>query len=701
MNPLTLSVRSQRTQLTRKLAAVALVGVFTAFAPLHAAAQVAANHAAIWTGGDTIYVDLAGGVDQTRAVVPGWGASTTPYQNLQFAVQDVLQNAPQFPVVFNIIGAGVTHQVSDLRLPAYGVKLQPYLGSTVTLDGGGGPLSGIQNPPVLRVDSEGPRVLPDGGVTPASIIQGFTITGGGIGVDLNVLAGGMATDPPQPLRTEVRDCIITENKYGSALGIYRGGTGIRIVSWGDAPTQYVIENNQIFDQADFFPGWASSGGPSSWGIYIEGRQNSRESSLIRGNQIAQQETGIGITGPGQDSAWVRPRILSNFLAEHEQHVFSIGNCGPALVNNTVFRTRDYCEGPDRHIVHHSATPTPLGSDPYNERTAMIVRNCIFDYFTPTPGNPNLALANDPIAPLPLGAVRPYDPIVTSVPPGTNVPWPIATFGGGGTVDVAFTDLDLPFGPLTAPRITPADLRALGVAWTPLFTPAAGNFQNRPVPFVNPAGQAQLPAPRPDLHLLAVAGVPTAPMIEGGDLASTIPGVMLNLDGELLPCDVRIDVDGDARACDFDSNGSLLPDRGADEVLDVQVGAMLALNSGLRLTSSADANGNVLNGATVAFTVQGRPNEAVMLLGWIDCPTSAADDVVFNHLFLPPVGNVLLPPCGLVNSAVLVLNAQGIATFSLPLAAAPEFQAYFQAVGLSAPGVPATGHASNRVRIELN
>lgn len=658
------------------MASAALVGAIASLVSPHAAGQVAANHSAVWTGGEIIYIDLASGSDLTRDPAqsgtpqysPGHGSWTLRYRTVQHAVQDVLTFSPSFPVVFNIMGTGVVHQVSNLSLPAYGVKLQPYIGGSVTLDGGG------MNAPVLRVDTEGQRTLPDNGVTPATIIQGLTITRGSVGVQLSVALSDQANGP---LRTEVRGCTITDNKFGSSITVggqtYGGGMGIFIDSFGDAPTQYVIESNLIFDQADFFPGWASNGGPSSWGIRIQARPDARDSTLIRGNQLLQQETGIGLYGHPPTNAWVRPRILSNFLAEHEQHFWSVGDCGPVLINNTLFRTRDYCEGPDRHIVYHNATPIPMGADPFNERTAMIVRNCIFDY--------------DPIVPLPLGAVRPYDPIVGI--PG-NVPWPIANFGGGGTVDVAWSDVEILFGPLTAPSNTPADLR-LG----------PGNFLNRAIPF------ASIATP-PDLHLTAILGAPPAPMIEGGDLMSTLPGLAIAFDGQFLPCDVRTDVDGDARACDFDRNGSLLPDRGADEVLDIlvpaggtQSDAVLFLNSGLRLTSSADANGNVANGANVQFTIAGRPNEAVVLIGWLDCPTDNNDDVVFNHLFLPPVGNVLLPLCGQVTSATMVLDAQGLASMSLPLSSGPEFQAYFQAVGLSAAGAPATGYASNRIRIELN
>jgi uncharacterized protein YfaS (alpha-2-macroglobulin family) len=60
----------------------------------------------------------------------------------------------------------------------------------------------------------------------------------------------------------------------------------------------------------------------------------------------------------------------------------------------------------------------------------------------------------------------------------------------------------------------------------------------------------------------------------------------------------------------------------------------------------------------------------------------------------------LPQCGAVNSPVILLDASGTGTFSLPLPGLPETQVYFQAVGLTF-GNPALGTASSRVRIELN
>jgi hypothetical protein len=675
MRLLSTPVRIQRAPLARTFAAVALVGVLTAFAPTSAMAQVAANHSMAWTGVETIYIDPVNGQDKTRdPSVQGhdstWGRIGRPYMTVQHGVSDVLAHSPKFPVVFNISG---THQVVHLELPAFGVKLQPALGATATLDGGGTPSSPTDIDPVLLVNSEGPRVLPDGSATPATIIQGLTITGGGFGVKLDVETEVLT----EPLRTEIRDCTITANRYGNHVDAnedrYWGGAGIYIRSHKYAPTRYVIEHNEISEHGgEYFP---THGGPWSYGIWIETKNEHSpafDSTLIRGNRLLRQETGIAMYGPHTQNAWIRPRILSNFLSEHEQHIWSVRDCGPVLINNTVLRMRDYCAGPDRHVVHHQANPTPAGANPWLERTAMIVRNCIFDHWTLPNPPASYSEVSDPIRPLP-------DTTVVANLHG----WPTHTFGGGGTIDIAWNDYDHDKLISVVPGLA-ADLRA-----------GPGNELNRTIPFVDRT------ASPPDLHLEVIAGTPAAPMIEGGDLASTTPGVMLNLDGQFLPCDVRVDVDGDARACDFDSNGSLLPDRGADEVLDVRVGAVLALNSGLRLTSNADANGNVLNGATVTFTVEGRPNEAVMLLGWIDCPTNSNDDVVFNHLFMPPVGNVMLPPCGLINSAALVLNAQGITSFSMPLSAVREFQAYFQAVGLSAPGLPATGHASNRVRIELN
>ncbi|MEY2746544.1 MAG: hypothetical protein RL112_1586 [Planctomycetota bacterium] len=631
-----------------RLATAAFLGLLSI--DLVATAQQGANHGAAWTSADIVHVDLANGVDNFRQQNPGWGGINQPYRTVQHAVADVLGNAPRYPIVFNIgrvdhQPTNVVHAVSDLRLPAHGVKLQPYTGATVILDGGGDPSIASTRPPVLFVDSAGPRWRADGSAMPATIIQGLTITGGGTGVKLDVAAAGSE----KPLRTEVRDCVITSNKYFSyrqyESGIYFGGIGIWITSKAGAATQYVVEGNSIFDQADFCP---NHDNPTSYGIRIDGHADARESSLIRGNQLHEQETGIGIYGSSTNT-WVRPRILSNFLRDHEQHVWSRGDCGPVLVNNTIFRVRDYCIGPDRHIIHHDATPLTADENPSKARTAMIVRNCIIDY--------------TPVAPIQPGGTPSQPPPAA---PGTPIAWPINAITGSGTVDVAWTDLDW-------------------IAPNPNVVFGPGNHVGRPIPFASTADPV-------DLHLVAALPNP-APMIEGGDLESVDPGSSVWLDGVGLPCDARTDVDGDVRIADTNGDGSLLPERGGDEVQP--------MGTGLRLTSTADRNGNVQDGSTVVFTIEGRPNELVALFGWFDCPTDANDDVVYNNFVLAPVGNVLLPPCGLVNSAAMFLDQQGRATVPLTLAAGKEFQAYFQALGLSASGAPTIGLASKRLRIELN
>ena len=621
-----------------RIARVLVVTLLAFFSARHATAQMGANHSTIWTSGDIVYIDAVIGSDLPRASTPGQGTFGQPYASVSFAVADVFLN-PRFPVVFNVmdlVGLGATHFVSNLNLPAYGVKLQTLTNSTIVLDGGGA------SSPVLYVNSEGQRFFSDGSLMPATIIQGFTITHGGYGVRLDVATAGSA----KPLRTEIRDCFITQNKFLNVAYVgstpYWGGVGIRIDSYGGVPTQYVIEQNEIYDQADFFPGHI---GPASYGIWIVGRPNARESTLIRGNRLHQQETGIGIYGHPPSNAWVRPRILSNFLWDHEQHVWSVGDCGPILYNDTVFRARDYCLGPDRHVIHHAATPTPVGSNPEKERTAMIVRNCIFDY-TPVP------------------------PITPGGPPVFPPVWPVDTFCGGGTVEVSWTDFE------TITGIVPTNDVVANLRQGP------GNFFSRTIPFVSIGAVA-------DLHLIT-----PALMVESGDLVSIQPGQTIVLDQDQLPSDVRTDVDGDVRVSDFDRNGVLVPDRGGDEVFS-------AGQFGMRLSSTADRTGNVPAGATVTFTIQGVPNDLALLMGWLDCSTDTADDVIYNDLITQPFGNQLLPQCGLVNGSILVLNAQGQATVQLTLSGAVETQAYFQAIGLSQTGNPAPGCASNRVRIELN
>src|SRR5262249_1927391 len=158
---------------------------------------------------------------------------------------------------------------------------------------------------------------------------GLTIRDGGIGVLLAVPTIAPANDPAPFLRTEIRDCLITENKYNTwrnlKNGYVWGGTGIKVISYADAPTQYVIERNTIRYHADSSPGPEPN--PSSFAIHIGLNVSispfgAVDSTLIRGNELYDQETGIGIYGnaPG---TWVRPRIMSNLLADHEQHIYAL------------------------------------------------------------------------------------------------------------------------------------------------------------------------------------------------------------------------------------------------------------------------------------------------------------------------------------------------------------------------------------------
>lgn len=625
----------------------------------------AGNHSLIWTTGDIIYIDPASPFSGTRwgpGGNPLLGTAAQPYNDVAAAVNDMLWDpiaAPVFPVVFNVRDNGTastTYSVSNLRLPAHGVKLQTLSNAEIVLDGG------MTSGPILLVDTEGPRFLPSGQV-PASIIQGFTITGGGTGVVLNVAS--VTSD--KPIKTEIRDCVITENKYpqnfqnplppfgnGQMVG---GGTGIRIVSNSSAPTQYVIENNEISHQGDFFQGDV---GPSSIGISFEVYSFRQDSTLIRGNRMFDQETGILIQTGAQ--TWARPRVLSNFLWEHEQHVVAF-NAGPALFNNTIYRARDFCLGPDRHVIHHQAPAVAPDLDPRAERMAMIVRNCIIEHDE----------FNTPA----------FEPGGT---PGIPPTWDVDSFCGGGTVFLSNSDIELVTGAF--PQNWPTTPSAIPCFQTPRNTRLvmlSGNFEGRMQGFVSPT------SPNPDLHLL-----PTALQVESGSAKDIDPAVAMILVGTTwLPCDVRTDVDGHVRLVDRDRNGSLVPDRGGDEACTPpQFGMTLE-------ATNVDRIGNLPAGATLNLTVRGMPNDVAIIQGWLDCPTDSNDDVVYNNQVFLPLGNLLLPQCGAINSPLIVLDANGIGTFSLPLPGQAETQVYFQAIGLTLGSNPTLGTASNRVRVELN
>lgn len=646
-------------RIARALGLALVVGTTTAFVSHNAHAQ-AGNHSLVWTTGDIIHIDPASPFTGTRWGVGGnplLGTAAQPYNDVSAAVNDMLWAtgaAPVFPVVFNVRDNGTavtTYSVQNLRLPAHGVKLQTLSNSAIELDGG------MANNAVLIVDTEGPRFF-SGGQMPASIIQGFTIRNGGTGIELRVAS--VTSD--KPIKTEIRDCVITENKYQQLFpnpggGVAGGGTGIRIVSNTSAPTQYVIENNEISRHGDFFFG---DNAPASRGIYLSVYPTREDSTLIRGNRIYHQGTGIQIQGSA--TGWARPRILSNFLWEHEQHVFSQEG-GAALLNNTIYRARDFCLGPDRHVVHHQATPVMIDQDPRTQRTAMIVRNCIIEH-------------NQAATP----AVTPGGA------PGFPPTWDVDTFCGGGTVFLSNSDIEMVIG--VAPNNFPGTPGAVPCSVTPLGTRLVmqgGNFQGRVQGFVSPT------TPLPDLHLM-----PTALQAESGSSKEvSSPEAIILVGSTWLPCDVRTDVDGHVRLVDSDRNGDVAADRGGDELCTPP-------QSGMTLEAvNVDRTGNLPAGATVTFIVRGMPNDIALIQGWLDCPSVSDDDVVFNNQVFLPLGNLLLPQCGAVNSPLILLNGAGIGTFSLPLAGLPETQVYFQAIGLTFGSNPLLGTASNRVRVELN
>lgn len=655
----------------RRMGGIALFGVCSVLASGHAYAQMSADHSALWTNAatnaDIVYVDAGWGNNVTRVGNPTQGTASAPYLTVQYAVDDVINNPlapPTFPIVFNVsdvLGTNNVHPTSNLILPAYGVKLQTVGSGPIVLDG---PASGLMPPipapmaVVVNVNWEGPRKMPDASPMPATIIQGFTIQNGSVGVLL-----GVPVSSGEPLRTEIRDCVIAGNKAGHYLN--DAGTGIHIRSYHKAPTQYVIENNEIRDNAEFF--WGDFGG-SSWGIRIQamlqaGELSIYESSLIRGNQLARQETGIGIYGHssagGPVNVWVRPRILSNLLWDHEQHVWSVQGTGPVLSHNTFFRVRDYCLGPDRHIIHHSGPMVAATADPELEQFAMIVKNCIVDHDAP---------AIEP------GGTPTYGP------PFVPLQWPKGSFCGGGTIFVSWTDHE---GMIAYPGDPVANLIDHG----------NNDATNLPVSYVS-MGTPPLGAGT-DIHLL-----PPTTQIESAAHkdADVFRGVTVG--PEKLPYDVRTDVDGHVRAIDFDRiDGIAMPDRGGDEVL-------LAGVVGMTLTTDADRTGNVIMSVnpTVTFTIQGVSNDLAAIQGWLDCPTDPFDDVIYNHVLAAPYGNLLLPQCGAVFLWFVPLDAAGVGVVpNVPIAATVplETQFYFQAFGLTVPSTPALGTASNRVRIEVN
>ncbi len=569
------------------------------------------NHSLIWTQvaqGETVYVDLVTGVDEDRATHPGRGSSLAmPYSSVQYAVWDVLGNPSypaSYPVVFNVhdsnpLTLDVHNVPSPMSLPARGVKLQTVGDAEIVLDGGG------RGNPVIDVDNLGPDSMP------ATIIQGFTITGGDVGVRLQVQGNSNG----EWMRTEVRDCILRGN-----LGGGYGGIGIQVVSFGSAPTQYVIEGNQIFDNGVWNESFAAS-----WGIKMSTRPGALDSTLIRSNQIHDQETGISLAG-GADS-WLRPRILSNFLWNHEQHVWSVW-AGPIFYHNTIHWIRDFSNQPSPHVIWHNAPQIPAGANPEDEQFGFPVRNCIF--------------------------VHDY---VVKIP----------TFRGTGTINVSYTDFEN-LGGLS-------DLRL-----------EAQNYVNRFVHFVD------------GLHLN-----PNALQVESAELAAIVPGVTMTLGNHILPVDVRVDVDGDVRVSDQDRDTVLVPDRGADEVHGLRMKAEAFVVIPGTGQGSVDRMGNVRfidssQGLAYAdLIIEGTPGETVIVQAWLDSQPDPLDDVVYNNVFLPPVGNLLLPQSGAYNTNILTIGSNGEVSHRLELYGMPEVQIYYQALGLSGSWV---GTASNRVHLTL-
>lgn len=343
------------------------------------AASLAQNHSLEWTTGTVAFVApfTNGGLDiSTNPSTPGpwgpmgqagWGSTPgTAYETIDFAMNDILANLTLtggFPIVLNVMtDAGdtpFTYGVTGISLPAYGVKLQKLGDAEVTLSG-----ANNRSSAVLRVNTLGPPLLPGTDTPmPATIIQGFTIRDGSVGVELDV------TNAFVPLRTEIRDCDITGNLgSGAGGGPGFGGTGI-LITVQDGHSEYVIEHNRIFGN-----GMYNDLGVPSYGIFLLTRNDATDSTLIRGNEIYFQEAGI--TAAQFEDSITRPRVFSNFLWDHEQQVTSYRS-GMVFYNNTVYRNRAFSSAPRFWCLYHDA-PT-AGSIGTEDTMAFLVHGNILDH----------------------------------------------------------------------------------------------------------------------------------------------------------------------------------------------------------------------------------------------------------------------------------------------------------------------------------
>lgn len=548
------------------------------------------------------------------------GAFSTPMRTITAALiramtgQQVATTVNVFPGTYNLANG----EIFPLLMPMHGIKLEA-IAPGVVINATG---VGSSTPAISVVLTPVTNFIP-------SIIRGFEITGGGIGVEFAAGDNIVPTTEWFVLRPEVRDCNIHDNLGPNGVG----GYGIDIRNLSHLRTEVVVENNEIHHHGTL--------NVPSAGIRIRtGNEYSFDSTLIRRNRIYFQEVGVDLGAP---VGVCRPRLFSNFLWHHEQHVFSVGS-GPWIINNTLAFALPFSSNPTLTAIGHFAVGTAQNEDmsaglilnPMS--TLLVVRNSIL-------WNPDVA--------------------------GFSAP----EVSGSGPYCRGFNDM-----------------QDLGTNIN--FVDRGGNVVIPTVP--------QFRAAPTDLRLVAVA----SPQVETAELALLVQGALFDLDGRLPPVslDVSIDNEGDCRALEFNKvDAAYAPDRGGDEVRapgDVNLGTTNVDPYGnVRTTSAADGtlewNFNL--------TLTARTGEAAAILCWAADPAGPIDMNYMNAI-LPPLGNVLLPVggtftllSGFVTGTSFTFPGAGMTLGYNPSLA--ECEMYFQGFTLNL--ATGKGDLSNRVRVELN
>lgn len=368
-----------------------------------------------------------------------------------------------------------------LTMPVKGVKLEAYAPGVVIDAFGSAP-----GTPVIDVVTPSPL-----GTLPASIVRGLDITGGSVGVSVSATPVTLPSGADPVLRPEIRDCRIHHN-LGPLLG---GGFGIKVSNNSNLRTEVVIENNEIDHHGTL--------NVPSAGIRIAtSTADAADSTLIRGNNIHDQEVGVDMN---RNAGYCRPRLFSNFIWHHEQHVF-INKAGPILVNDTLAFAIPFSSLPVLRGVNHAAAGNaasdeviPASLQMNGQKDLCVIRNCIL-----------------------------WNPAVGG--------FPCPEISGPGPFCIGFDDVE--------------DMGN------------ASNVFNRGNVVVIPnPGPSFVGAPA-DLHLTNTAG-----QIEKAELTFLVPGVFIDLDGRgPVRLDIGTDIDGDSRNIDFiKTNAAFAPDRGGDEV----------------------------------------------------------------------------------------------------------------------------------------